>query len=98
MKSAAGPLAIIAISSFFLLTSDSQAKDIRRAPSSVVQLALLAATDGVPNDLFGLSVAMSGNAIVVGAPFHPAINNQQGPGAAYVFVKPTSGWQNMTQV
>lgn len=40
---------------------------------------------GEENDAFGNSVAISGDTIVVGTPFaHPA--------AAYVFVKPASGW------
>ncbi len=44
------------------------------------------------NDLFGESVAISGNIIVVGAP-----GTNQNQGAAYVFVKPPSGWKNMTE-
>jgi len=45
-----------------------------------------------PEGLLGLSVAIGGDTAVVGA---PGANNDQG--AAYVFVKPKSGWKNMTQ-
>lgn len=60
----------------------------------LVQLAELTASDGQSNDALGWSIAMSGNTVVVGA-----INaNNEGPGAVYVFVKPSTGWANMTQV
>jgi len=55
--------------------------------------AKLTASDGAPGDFMGLSVDISGNTVVVGA-------NQidsGGQGAAYVFVKPTDGWRDMTQ-
>ncbi len=55
-------------------------------------VALLTASDGANLDNFGYSVAINGNTIVVGAPGHNA-----GVGAAYIFVKPASGWTNMTQ-
>lgn len=56
----------------------------------VVQSATLTASDGVASDFFGgaLSISRDGNTIVVGA-------NQfgrNGPGAAYVFVRPATGW------
>jgi hypothetical protein len=38
-------------------------------------------------------VAIGGNTVVVGAPFHPLGM----PGTAYVFVQPPGGWKNMTQ-
>jgi FG-GAP repeat len=57
-----------------------------------VQLAKLTASDGAPSDLFGGSVAISGNTVVVGAE-----QANQDQGAVYVFVKPASGWTNMTQ-
>jgi hypothetical protein len=41
---------------------------------------------------FGISVSISGNTIVVGdSGFH------SGPGAGYVYVKPTGGWSDMTE-
>lgn len=59
----------------------------------IVQKAKLTASDGQTGDEFGLSVAISGNTIVVGS-LTPA---RVGSGAAYVFAKPSSGWTNMMQ-
>jgi hypothetical protein len=61
------------------------------------QVAELTASDPNPgNDRLGTSVAVSGNTIVAGAPFHQVgANGQQG--AAYVFVKPAGEWANKTQ-
>jgi hypothetical protein len=60
-----------------------------KTPSGLSQLAELNASDsGGIGSGFGDAIAMSGDTIVVGAP---------GAGAAYVFVKPASGWANMTQ-
>lgn len=56
--------------------------------------AELTATDGSSQDLFGFSVAVSANTIVAGEPFH---HDQGGPGEAYVFVEPVSGWASTTQ-
>ncbi len=57
------------------------------------QTARLAASDGRPYDNLGDSVAISGDVIVVGASLAQArgVNS----GAAYVFRKPASGWQDM---
>jgi FG-GAP repeat len=66
----------------------------REAQAAIVpQLAKLTASDGVAGDYFGAVVAMSGGTVVVGAA--SGRNGQQG--AAYVFVKPASGWADMTQ-
>ncbi len=62
----------------------------------IVQRAKLTAADGAVHDLFGTSVAVSGNTVVVGAPYN-SYNGSAGTGAAYVFVKSGSGWTNMTQ-
>lgn len=56
--------------------------------------AQLTASDGTSENFLGLSVGISGNTIVAGAPFHP---DQTGSGAAYVFVKPATGWTNVMQ-
>jgi hypothetical protein len=61
------------------------------------QLAELTASDGTKIDNLGRSVAISGSTVVVGAP-EATVGSNQGQGAAYVFVKPASGWKNMTQV
>jgi hypothetical protein len=68
---------------------------------NMTQTATLTPSDG--GAAFGYSVAISGNTIIVGAGYpsnfkhqgsHPAT---QGPGAAYIFVKPASGWKDMTE-
>jgi FG-GAP repeat len=56
--------------------------------------AQLVASDGVSNCSFGLTVAISGTTIVTGAPFR---QNRAGPGEAYVFVRPSSGWTSATE-
>lgn len=61
-----------------------------------VQTAELTASDGAAGDQFGWSVAISGNTVVVGSPFHTVSANAS-QGAAYVFVEPASGWSSMTQ-
>lgn len=69
------------------------------ASNAFTQLAELTASDGQAStspDL-GSSVAISGNTVVVGAP-GAQVNGHTSQGAIYVFIKPTSGWKNMTQV
>jgi hypothetical protein len=58
----------------------------------MTQAAKLTASDGAVNDYVGYSVGFSGNTVVAGAP-----NADGDVGAAYVFVKPASGWANMTE-
>jgi hypothetical protein len=65
---------------------------VNTAWASVAQLAELTAADGANGDLFGRSVAMIQNTIVVGAPAH-----DQQVGAAYVFAKPQNGWAHAVQ-
>ncbi len=55
-------------------------------------IALLTASDGYENNLFGTSVGISGDVIVIGAP-----SDHNGTGSAYVFKKPANGWINMNQ-
>ena len=55
-----------------------------------VQLAKLTASDGQPYDGLGLAVAIDGDALVVGV-------SNSNRNEAYVFVKPSGGWGNMTQ-
>ncbi len=69
------------------------------ASSKFMQLADLTASDGqlsTDPDL-GSSLAISGNTVVVGAP-GAQVNGHTNQGAIYVFIKPASGWTNMTQV
>ena len=58
--------------------------------------AKLTASDEASGDYFGCSVSISGNVIVVGA-YGDDVDNQSLSGSAYVFVKPSGGWTNMTQ-
>jgi hypothetical protein len=64
--------------------------------SNATQTAKLTASDGAKSDWMGFSVSISASAVAVGAP-NANIGGNQGQGAAYVFVEPTSGWVNMTQ-
>ena len=60
--------------------------------ATATETAKLTASDGVGDHFFGLSVAISGDTVVVGAK-----NDDSGRGAAYVFVKPGSGWATATE-
>ena len=61
------------------------------------QKAELTASDGVSGDLFGDSIAVDGNTIVVGAPIHQLGLNQY-PGAAYVFVESGGTWTQQAEL
>ena len=52
--------------------------------------AKLTASDGAAEDRFGISVAVHGNTIVVGA--YEDDDNGSASGSAYVFTKPANGW------
>jgi hypothetical protein len=62
--------------------------------STTTPNAELTASDALPYDNLGNSIAVSGTTVVVGAAFKPTLLYY---GAAYVFVKPVSGWTNMTE-
>lgn len=64
------------------------------SPKTWAQLAELTASDGAAGDLGGASIAYSNDVVVIGAPQEGANHFQ---GAAYVFVKPASGWQDATE-
>jgi hypothetical protein len=55
------------------------------------ETARLEASDRLDGDLFGGSVAASGNVLVVGAPFDD-FEGGGAQGSAYVFVRPFGGW------
>jgi hypothetical protein len=63
---------------------------------NMTQTAKLTASDKATYDLFGISVSINGNVVVVGA-YHADPGATTKAGAAYIFVKPGSGWVNMTQ-
>ena len=54
--------------------------------------AKLTASDVPINNIFGYSVGMSENTIIVGAPNIMTIDEVMQAGAAYIFEKPLSGW------
>jgi hypothetical protein len=56
---------------------------------------LSAARDSSADD-FGISVAVSGSTVVVGAPGPMAAGGSRRPGAVYVFSEPAGGWTNAT--
>jgi hypothetical protein len=61
----------------------------------VTQTARLTAARGQSEELFGACVSISGDTIVVGAPFR-AVGGHAGQGVAYVFVKRAAGWRSAT--
>jgi hypothetical protein len=64
--------------------------------ANATQTAELTASDGAEEDSLGYSVAISGDTIVAGAPYHEVGSNTR-QGAAYVFTMPAGGWENTTQ-
>ena len=57
------------------------------------QQAELTASDGAPGDFFGLSVAISGSTVVVGAPIKNSVL-----GAVYVFVRSGTAWSQQAEL
>jgi hypothetical protein len=64
--------------------------------TNMTETAKLTASDGSERDSLGYSVAIDGNTVVAGAP-RAQIGSNFAQGAAYVFVKPASGWADMTE-
>ena len=64
--------------------------------ANMTQVAKLTVPDGAAGDLFGWSVSIRGNTVVVGAP-GATIGGKTGQGAAYVFTEPATGWTDATQ-
>ena len=62
----------------------------QRSGDTWIEEAKLVAADGAEGDLFGISVAISGDALVVGARDHDAVAPNSG--AAYVFRYDKTGW------
>jgi hypothetical protein len=57
----------------------------------------LTASDGVKGDLFGGSVAVSGDTAVIGAS-NKSINSNVGQGAAYVFLRKSAAWSQQREL
>ena len=66
-------------------------------PLLTSQVAKLTASDGASEDLFGVSVAISGDTVVVGA-YYADVGGNRGQGAAYVFEPNYGGTDNWGQV
>jgi len=64
----------------------------RHGSTGWAEEATLTPVDGVPGDLFGMSVSMSGNKIVVGSPYGDANDLAPDSGAAYVFRRDGAVW------
>ena len=60
--------------------------------TDATQTAKLTASDGASGDYFGRTVSVDGDTIVVGAD-----EDLDGGGSAYVFVKPSGGWETATE-
>jgi hypothetical protein len=60
--------------------------------ADMTQTAILSPSDGHESYIFGSSVALSGNVVVIGAD-----GANDAVGSAYVFVEPAGGWVNMSQ-
>jgi len=63
-----------------------------RSGTTWTEEAKLTASDGVIRDLFGVSVAISGDTAVVGAFGDESSNNELRTGAAYVFTRSGTTW------
>jgi len=74
-----------------ILTATSRALVFVRNGGIWQEQQVLTASDTTAGDLFGLSVGISGETIVVGAPF-AVINGDIRRGAAYVFVRSGTSW------
>ncbi len=65
------------------------------------QVAKLTASDAQPGDQFGFSVSIRDDVIVVGAPLDDDACPPEDPdcqtGSAYIFLKPSDGWVDMTE-
>ena len=64
------------------------------ANSPGTETAMFTASDGKEKDQFGVSVAMDGDTVVIGA---DALNETNRSGSAYVFTKPAAGWVDSTE-
>jgi hypothetical protein len=67
---------------------------VKSASDHITQIAKLTSSDGAGQ--LGRSVSFDGDTVVAGAPYTDIGNNQY-QGAAYVFVKPATGWKDMTE-
>jgi len=64
--------------------------------ANMTQTAKLTSSDGVRRGYFGRSLAINGDAVVVGAP-NQTVDSNSGEGAVYEFIEPAGGWADMTE-
>lgn len=70
-----------------------------RSGASWAFQARLAANDGLAGDRFGSSVALSGDSVLIGAPFRPGVGAaSHAQGAAYVFVHTLGNWSQQARL
>jgi hypothetical protein len=62
----------------------------------MTQTAVLSASDGAAADQLGWAVGIDGTTVIASAPF-AAVNGVKWAGAGYVFVRPPTGWEDMSQ-
>jgi hypothetical protein len=67
-----------------------------RSGSTWNRVALLTTSDGIAGDKIGISLSLEGDVLAIGAPYADVggVHNQ---GAVYIYVKPGSGWVDMTE-
>jgi len=63
---------------------------------TMTETARLISSDSASGDMFGLSVAVSGNMVMVGAP-QSRISSNPKPPAAYLFIRPGNKWKTMME-
>ncbi|PYX29050.1 MAG: hypothetical protein DMG77_14310 [Acidobacteria bacterium] len=61
--------------------------------TNMIPTATLTASDGAASDWLGYAVAVSADRIVTGAPFAAIGSHATRQGAAYTFMKPSTGWK-----
>lgn len=69
----------------------------RYTGSAWTQEARVEASDGVPTNEFGMSVALDGDTALIGAPGDDWVSDNNTPGAAYVFVRSGSAWSEQAK-
>jgi hypothetical protein len=67
-----------------------------RSGASWLQQAMLTAEEGAAGDGFGISVSVSGDTIVIGAPYDDEKGDDSG--AVYVFVRSGSSWRRQAKI
>jgi hypothetical protein len=79
----------------FTTSADAEAAYVfTRAGTTWTQQQKLTPTDGAPGEAFGSTVSISGETIVVGAPFHGTPDR----GAAYVFARAGGAWSQQQKL